>query len=132
MQFLSLVVKGNFGESWKCLKRLRPSTADINYWDQVNSWNNFLNFGNGPLCRNKSGSFPLLNLAGYWQSSNTEACAKKRSQILALQAILMIGQGIGLIIYVRYCITELMKNKRGFGKAFFCSLNSLFLRFGTI
>ena len=34
-------------------------------------------------CKNKSDPFPLLNVAVYWQSSNTEACAKKLSQILA-------------------------------------------------
>ena len=28
-------------------------------------------------------SLPLLNVAGYWKSSNTEACVEKLSQILA-------------------------------------------------
>ena len=37
--------------------------SHINYWDQVSSWKNFWKFCNGPLCRNKSGSFPLLNVA---------------------------------------------------------------------
>ena len=36
-------------------------------------------FWNGPLCRDKSGPFPLLNVAGYWKSSNTEACAQNLS-----------------------------------------------------
>ena len=34
------------------------------------------------LCRSKSGPFPLLNVAAYFQCSNTETCAKKLSQIL--------------------------------------------------
>ena len=76
--------------------------SHINYWDQLNSWNNFWKFWNGPLCRNKLGPFPLLNVAAYWHSSNTEACAKKLSQILA-NNIDNEGRGIGLRIYVRYC-----------------------------
>ena len=59
-------------------------------------------FWNGPLCRNKSDHFPLFNVAVYWQSSDTEACAKKLSQILA-NNINNGGTGIGLRIYVRYC-----------------------------
>ena len=31
----------------------------------------------------KSDPFPFLNVAAYWRSSNTEAYAKKLSQILA-------------------------------------------------
>ena len=57
--------------------------SHINYWDQVNSWKNLWKFWKGPLCRDKSGPFPLLNVAGYWKSSNTEDCAKKLSHILA-------------------------------------------------
>ena len=41
---------------------------------------------NGKACKwigNKSGPFSLLNVAAYWQSSNTEAYAIKLSQILA-------------------------------------------------
>ena len=34
--------------------------SHINYWDQVNSWKNLWKFWNGPLCRNKSGPFPIL------------------------------------------------------------------------
>ena len=75
--------------------------SHINLWDHVNSWKNLWKFWNGPLCRNKSGPFPLLNVAVYWQSSNTEACAKKLSQILA-NNIDNEGRGIGLRIYVRY------------------------------
>ena len=37
---------------------------------------------NGPLCRNKSGPFPLLNIAAYLQNSYVEAFVKKLSQIL--------------------------------------------------
>ena len=79
-----------------------PTISHINYWDQVNSWKNLWKFWNGPLCRNKSGPFPLLNVAVYWQSSDTKACAKKLSQILA-NNIDNGRRGIGLRIYVRYC-----------------------------
>ena len=57
--------------------------SQINYWDQLNSWKDFWKFWSGPLCRNKSGPSPLLNVVVYWQKSKTEACAKKLSQILA-------------------------------------------------
>ena len=76
--------------------------SHINYWDQVNSWKTLWKFWNGPLFRNKLALFPLLNVAAYWQSSNTEACAKKLSQIL-VNNIDNGGRGIGLRIYVRYC-----------------------------
>ena len=76
--------------------------SHINYWDQVNSWKNLLKFWNGPLCRNKSGTFPQLNVTVYWKSSATEACAKKLSQILANNNE-NGGRGIGLRIYMRYC-----------------------------
>ena len=46
--------------------------------------------------------FPLFHVAAYWKSSNSEACAKKRSQILA-NNIDNGGRGIGLRICVRYC-----------------------------
>ena len=73
----------------------------INYWDQDNSWKKVCIFWNGPLCRNKSAPLPpQLNVAAYWQSSNTEACAKKLSQILA-NNIDKEGRGIGIRIYVR-------------------------------
>ena len=62
----------------------------------------FWKFWNGLLCRNKSGSRPLLNVVVYWKSSNTEACAKKLSQILANNIDNGV-RGIGLRIYVRYC-----------------------------
>ena len=68
----------------------------------MNSWKNLWKFWNGPLCRNKSGPFPLLNVAAYWHSSNTEACAKKLPQIVA-NNIDNRGMGIGLRIYVRCC-----------------------------
>ena len=89
--------------------------SHINYWDQVNSWENLWKFWNGPLCRNKSGPSPLLNVAVYWQSSDTETCVKKLSEILA-NNIDNGGREIGLRIYVRYCLKKLVKNKRGFGK----------------
>ena len=52
--------------------------------------------------RNKLSSFCLLNVAAYWKSSNTEACAKNLPHILALK----IGEGIGLRIYVRYSLNK--------------------------
>ena len=57
--------------------------SHINYWDQVNTWKNFWKFRNSLLWRCKSGPSPLLNSTAYWKSSNTRACAKKLSQILA-------------------------------------------------
>ena len=74
----------------------------MNYWDQLNSRKNFWKFWNGPLYRNKSGPSPLLNVAVYWKSSNTKACANRLSQILA-NNIDNGGRGIGLRIYVGYC-----------------------------
>ena len=73
---------------------------------------------------------PLLNVAVYWQSSDTETCVKKLPQILA-NNIDNGGKGIGLRTYLRYCLKKSVKNKRGFGKTWhFFSLNSLFLMFG--
>ena len=43
---------------------------------------------------------PLLNVAEYWQSSDTETCVKKLSQIRA-NNIDNGGKGIGLRTYVR-------------------------------
>ena len=103
--------------------------SHINYWNQVNPWKNFWKFPNGPLCRNKSAPFPLLDVAAYRQSSKTEACAKKLFQIHP-NNIDSGGTGTGFRIYVRYCLKKLMKNKRGFGKTWhFFSLNSLSLTF---
>ena len=81
---------------------LASTTSHINYWDQLNSFKNFWKFWNGPHCRNKSGPSPLLKVAAYWQSSNTEACAKKLSQILANNIDNVVGW-IDLIINVRCC-----------------------------
>ena len=81
--------------------------SHINYWDQVNSWKNLWKFWNGSLCRNKSGPSPVLNVAVYWKSSNTEACAKKLPQILG-NNIDNGGRGIALRIYVRYCRLSLV------------------------
>ena len=69
---------------------------------KVNIWKNLSKFWNGPLCRNKSGAFPLFNFAAYWKSSNTEACAKNLSQILASN-IDNRGRGTSLRIYVKSC-----------------------------
>ena len=76
--------------------------SHINYWDQVNSWENFQKFWNGPLSRSKSGPSPLINVAASWKSSNTKACAKKLSQMLANNND-NGGRGIGLRLHVRYC-----------------------------
>ena len=73
-------------------KLLRPS----------NSWKKLWKFWNGPLSRNKSFPFPLLNVVAHWQSSNTETCSKKLSKILA-NNIDNGWSGIGLRIYVKYC-----------------------------
>ena len=74
----------------------------INYWDQVNSWKKKWKFWNGPLCRNKSAPFPLINFAAYCKSSNTEAFAKNLFQILT-KNIDNWRVGIGLRIHVRHC-----------------------------
>ena len=91
---------------------LLPSCVDIpqqnttishtTYWDKLSYWENFWKFWNGPLCRNKSGTSPLFIVAVYCQSSNTKACAKKLSHILA-NNIENGGRGIGLTIYGGYC-----------------------------
>ena len=54
----------------------------------------FMDIWNGPICKNKSGSFSLLNLAAYLKSSKTKAFAKTLSQIL--HATLIIGGGRSL------------------------------------
>ena len=92
---------------------LVPTISQINYWK--NCWKNFCKLWDGPHCKNKSGLFPLLIVAVYWQSSNTKACVKKPCQILA-NNIDNGGRWIALIVYVRYCLKEYMKNKKGFGK----------------
>ena len=51
--------------------------------------------------RNKLSSFCLLNVAAYWKSSNTEACAKNLPHILANNTD-NGGRQIGFRIYVRY------------------------------
>ena len=65
--------------------------------------------------RSKSGSLPLINDAACWNCSNTEACAKKWSRILANNTD-NGRRGIGLRIYVRYCLKKWMKNKSWFEK----------------
>ena len=74
--------------------------SHINYRDQVNSWKNLWKFWNGPLCRNKSATSLLLNVAAYRKNRNTEACAKNLSQILANNTD-NGEKGIGFRIYVR-------------------------------
>ena len=72
-----------------------------NHWDQVNSWKNFRKFWNGPLWRNKSGLSSILDVAASLKSSNTEAFAKKLSQILACNIDNGV-RGTGLRTCVRY------------------------------
>ena len=93
--------------------------SPINCWDHVNLWKNWWKFWNGPLSRNKSGPFPLLNVAGCWKSSNTKACAKKLSQIIA-NNVNNRGREIGLRIYVRYYRLVLFRFHRSFFD-FLCS-----------
>ena len=81
--------------------RVLSARSHVNYWNQVISWRDLWKFWNVSICRNKSGPFPLLSVAGYWQSSNTEACAKKLFQILA-NNIDNGWRGIGLRISVTY------------------------------
>ena len=73
---------------------IRATISHINYWDQVNSWKNLWKFWNGPLCRNKSGPSPLLNVAVYWQSSDTKLVS--RNCLRYLQTTLIMGGG-GLV-----------------------------------
>ena len=109
---------------------VQTTISHINYWDEVNSWNNLWKFWNGPPCRNKSGSFPLFNIAAYWQSSNTEGCGKKLSQIHA-NNIDHGEMGIGLRIYVRYCLKNECKIKGGLERSeIFFRLNLLFMMSG--
>ena len=82
-----------FKENLRCLL-LSTTISHINYWDQVNSWKNLWKFWNGPLCRNKSGPSPLLNVAVYWQSSDTKLVS--RNCLRYLQTTLIMGGG-GLV-----------------------------------
>ena len=45
---------------------------------------------------------PRLNVAAYWQSSNT-AKRVPRNCLRYLETTLIMGEGIGLRIYVKYC-----------------------------
>ena len=75
--------------------------SHINYWDQIISWKNLWKFWNGPLCRNKSATSPLLNVAAYWKSSSMESSIKNLFQIRANNTD-NGGKGTGFRIYVRY------------------------------
>ena len=61
------------------------------------------------------GPSPYSFFTAYWKSSNTKACVKNLSHILASN-IDNGGKEIGLKIYVRYCLKKQMKNKRRFRK----------------
>ena len=71
--------------------------------------------------------FAEINLVPFpWQSSDTEDCAKKLSQILP-NNIDNVGKKIYLRIYMRYCLKKLVTNKKVSGRTWhFFSLNSLF------
>ena len=72
-------------------------------------------------------ALPILNVAAYWKSSNTEAFAKKRNCLGYLQTTLMMGEGVGLRIYMRYCLKK-TKAKGSFETSgIFLNLNSLLL-----
>ena len=101
--------------------------SHTNYWEQVNSWKNLWKFWNGPLCRNISSPFLLINVAAYWQSSNTEVCDKKLSQILA-NNIDNGGRRIGLRIYVRHCRFKKSVTRSAFGEL---QLTQISLNFKT-
>ena len=84
--------------------------SHINYWNQVNSWKDLWKFWKGLLCRIKSGPFPLLDVARYWKSSNTKACTKKLSQILA-NKIMKGGDWSQNLLGLHWAIPE--KSKQG-------------------
>ena len=81
----------------------------VKFWDNISHkllrpsqfLENLQKFRNDPLYRNKSSPFLLLNVTAYWQSSNSEACAKKLPQIVA-NNVDNGGRGIGLKVYVRF------------------------------
>ena len=104
-----------FREKFFPNRLLKSAISHINDWDQVNSWKNLRKFWNGPLYRYKPGPFPQLSVAAYWQSSNTEACAKKLSQILANN---IENRGRGLVSEFIWGIVwkNKWKIKKGFGK----------------
>ena len=85
------------------LTRNKLLTSHRNYWDQVNSWKKIWKFWNGPLCRRKSGLFSLRNVVTYWKSSNSEACSKKRSQLIASK---IDNGGGGLVSKFTWSIAE--------------------------
>ena len=107
---------------------INSTVSHISYWDQDNSWKEIWKFWNGSFCRNKSGPSPLLNVAVYWKSSNTKACAKKLSHILANN---IENWGRGLVSEFMWGIVwkNEWKIKGDLEKPVFFSLDSLFLVF---
>ena len=65
--------------------------SHINYLDQLNSWNNFLKFWNGLLCRNKSGPYPLHNLEVFGRVAASKLVP--RNCLRYLQTTLIMGEG---------------------------------------
>ena len=61
--FLKLLGKPNNYQF--CLPNIFVTISHINYCDQANHSKTFWTFWNGPLCRNKSASSLLLNVAAY-------------------------------------------------------------------
>ena len=88
----------------------KPTISHINYWGKVNFWKDLRKFWNGLLCRNKSGPFPLLNVAAYWNTSNPEDCAKKLFQILV--------NNIAHAEFMRGIVVLIGKNKMTYCKTF--------------
>ena len=85
------------------MEKGEPTISHINYWDQV-AGKIYENSGMVYFAEIKLPS-PLLNVAAHWKSSNTEACAKNLSQILASNTD-NGEQEIGLRIFVRYCLKK--------------------------
>ena len=97
----SALTKVSLNQNFLKVSFKNPTISLINCWDQVNSWKNLWKFWNGPLCRNKSGTSSLFNVAAYWNRSNAEACGKKLPQILVNNIDNEVRR-FGLRIYVRY------------------------------
>ena len=84
--------------------------SQINCWEQVNSWKNLWKSWNGSLCRNKSGTYFLLNVAAYWKNSSIKVRVKKLFRMLASNTD-NGARKVSLRIYVRYCLKKPEKSK---------------------
>ena len=93
-----------------CSLYFSSTISQINCWDQVNSLKNLWKSWNGSLCRNKSRTYFLLNVATYWKNSSTKVRVKKLFQILG-NNIDNGARNVSLRIYVRYCLKKPEKSK---------------------